>query len=863
MTDQGTPTIHSHRWRRRLLWMLPAALVIAIQWLTWDLIPHHGLRFDLAVVVSFLIAGGVIAALHERAIRADLRLASLVEQAPDGIFVVDRSGRYTDVNHALGRILGYAPDELLGQPLTAQIAPEDAARLEQVPARVAAAALVRDEWTLRRKDGTYAPVEVSAGRLPGGRWQGFVRDISERRQLERDRDQLERSLRLKTEDLDRAQAIAGIGSWRRDLPGDELRWSDETYRIFEIPAGTPMTSEKFFAFVHPADRASIERRWAEARAGGAPYDVEYRVVVGGRTKVIRSKADLERDEHGQVVGSVGIVQDVTARKRLEHELHLAHAKAAGIVSMSSDAIVSIDEQRRITLFNEGAEQMFGYTRDEAIGAPLDLLIPARVREVHRQHVEQFAAGAEPWRRANHRVTDISGLRKNGEEFPADAAISKLEIGGHQILTVTVRDITDQKRIEHEQRFLAEVGLVLASSLEYDETVAKIADLAVRDLADFCVVELMTESGEIRRLKAVSRDPAKAWVCDWFMRIPLDRSRRHLLSSRFERRQAELRSSLSAEDAASYAQDDEHLRLIRAADPHSIMVVPLVARGDVIGVIGLISSSPSRCYGPADLRLAEELARRAALAIENARLYRVAQRAVQARDDILGIVAHDLRNPLNAIGLHATALREGGGDRERRAGASIQRATARMNRLIQDLLDVSRMEVGGLTIERARVPTPELLADVIDPQRSLAAAAGIDLAVEVAADLPALWADRDRVAQIFENLLGNAIKFTRRGGRIEVSARRHDGDVLFTVADTGIGLSPDEQVHLFDRFWQAPTTRCQTGAGLGLPIVKGLVEAHGGHIWVDSKLGRGTRFSFTIPGDRIMGPNNQESLGFQP
>jgi len=507
--------------------------------------------------------------------------------------------------------------------------------------------------------------------------------------------------------------------------------------------------------------------------------------------------------------------------------------------------------------------MFGYTRDEAIGAPLDLLIPARVREVHRQHVEQFAAGAEPWRRANHRVTDISGLRKNGEEFPADAAISKLEIGGHQILTVTVRDITDQKRIEHEQRFLAEVGLVLASSLEYDETVAKIADLAVRDLADFCVVELMTESGEIRRLKAVSRDPAKAWVCDWFMRIPLDRSRRHLLSSRFEGKQAELRSSLSTEDAASYAQDDEHLRLIRAADPHSIMVVPLVARGDVIGVIGLISSSPSRCYGPADLRLAEELARRAALAIENARLYRVAQRAVQARDDILGIVAHDLRNPLNAIGLHATALREGGGDRERAAGASIQRATARMNRLIQDLLDVSRMEVGGLTIERARVPTPELLADVIDPQRSLAAAAGIDLAVEVAADLPALWADRDRVAQIFENLLGNAIKFTRRGGRIEVSARRHDGDVLFTVADTGIGLSPDEQVHLFDRFWQAPTTRCQTGAGLGLPIVKGLVEAHGGHIWVDSKLGRGTRFSFTIPGDRIMGPNNQESLGFQP
>jgi signal transduction histidine kinase len=180
-------------------------------------------------------------------------------------------------------------------------------------------------------------------------------------------------------------------------------------------------------------------------------------------------------------------------------------------------------------------------------------------------------------------------------------------------------------------------------------------------------------------------------------------------------------------------------------------VPLVAHARLVGAISFISSTTSRIYGPADLRLAEELAVRAALSIENARLYREARRATQTRDDVLGIVAHDLRNPLNTILMQATLLaRRAEGDRSEKAAETIQRAVHRMNRLIQDLLDVTRMEAGRLSVEAARVPPTRLVSDSVEAQRTLAASASLELRLDVAPNLPEVWADRDRLLQVFEN-----------------------------------------------------------------------------------------------------------------
>jgi signal transduction histidine kinase len=176
---------------------------------------------------------------------------------------------------------------------------------------------------------------------------------------------------------------------------------------------------------------------------------------------------------------------------------------------------------------------------------------------------------------------------------------------------------------------------------------------------------------------------------------------------------------------------------------------------------------------------------------------------------------------------------------------IERAAQRMNRLIQDLLDITRMEAGHLVIERARISATQLVLDSVEAERALATAGSLELALDIGSDLPELWADRDRLLQVVENLIGNALKFTKPGGRVRVAAAAHDDEVLFSVADTGAGIADLDMPHVFDRFWQGRKTG-RRGAGLGLPIAKGIVEAHGGRIWVDSQLGCGSTFYFTIP-----------------
>ena len=264
---------------------------------------------------------------------------------------------------------------------------------------------------------------------------------------------------------------------------------------------------------------------------------------------------------------------------LDHSaLLLSEAKSFGIVSISADAIISIDNDRRIALFNEGAEKIFGYSKAEAVGAPLDILIPERLRAIHRRHLERFASGDQVSRRMGERGGAILGLRKNGEEFPADAAISKLEVSGETILTVTLRDVTDAKRFERNQKLLADMGRVLAATLDYEETLTRVAELAVRELADFCVVDVVEDDGEIRRLRVVGRDPSQQRICDSLRHIPIDRSRPALLWSPLATRQPVLIEKVTPEIVAAWAQSDEHLRVLQEMEPRSIIVVPLLARG---------------------------------------------------------------------------------------------------------------------------------------------------------------------------------------------------------------------------------------------------------------------------------------------
>jgi signal transduction histidine kinase len=473
------------------------------------------------------------------------------------------------------------------------------------------------------------------------------------------------------------------------------------------------------------------------------------------------------------------------------------------------------------------------------------LIPPRFRAIHQEHVAEFAAGQETARRMGRRGTAIFGLRKNGEEFPADAAISKLDVNDKRIMTVSMRDITEQKRIEHEQKFLADVGPVLTSTLDYGETLKNIAQLAVRDLADFCSVDVVDQDGTVRRLKVLSRDPSKSWICDSLVKIGLDPEKPSLVRSVFQNHKTFLVERLSV--VGPLTQSEEHLRLVQAIDPQSAMAVPLLAHGQLVGVISFVSSSPNRLYGPADVRVAEELAHRAALSIENARLFAEAQRAIKVREDILAIVSHDLKNPVSTIKLVAHifgTFERIDPNRVKEFADKVRRSADEMDALINDLLDFARIQTGTFSIVTSPDRLSEVVMPVIERIRVQAEARHQKLEVDLPATLPEVAVDARRIGQVVSNLVGNSIKFTPEGGTIRVSARQQDGQIVVSVADTGPGIPQEHLPRIFDRFWQVPGTK--KGSGLGLSIAKGIVEAHGGRIWAESQLGIGSTFFFTVP-----------------
>ena len=295
------------------------------------------------------------------------------------------------------------------------------------------------------------------------------------------------------------------------------------------------------------------------------------------------------------------------------------------------------------------------------------------------------------------------------------------------------------------------------------------------------------------------------------------------------------------------------------DPNeSYLAAPLVGRnGRTLGVIQLWGKKDGK-FSDGDEAILTQLAQMCSVALENARLYKAAQDATRARDDLVAIVSHDLRNPIHTINMAAAFLLEVAPPDDRRVTSRrqievIQRSANRANRLISDLLDVARIQAGGMAVEPVPVETASLVQEAVEAATPLATGKKLRLEREVPENLLAVCSDRDRVLQVFGNLIGNAIKFTPEGGQITIRAENETLAVKFAVCDTGPGIPPEHLPHVFDRYWQAKSTD-KLGTGLGLSIAKGIVEAHGGRIWVESEPGQGASFLFTLPSAPTTGAN---------
>jgi PAS domain S-box-containing protein len=904
---------------------------------------------------------------NEEIIRSMMRTREVIELAPDAFFQADLDGRFTDVNQAACRLLGYERDELIGKTLFDIIPAEDADRLRAVRADLLLPGRVNTaEWTQKRKDGTFVPVEVSSNILPDGRWQAFVRDVSERKLVEQALHESEERFRLTIDE-------APIGMALVALDGRFVRVNRALCEIVGY-SSTELTGLTFQAISHPDGLdLDLAARGQLARGEMPRYHREKRYIrKDGSIVDVLLNVSILRSRDGAPLYFISQIEDITARKRAEEVLQRSEREFRELAESMPQIVWAASADGGNIYFNQQWVDYTGLTLEESRGEgwikpfhPDDRERAWNAWQHAVQHRDTYslegrlrrADGVYQWwlirgvpllsasgeiRKWFGTCTDIEQIKrieqelKNANAFldaiieniplmlfikesqslrfvrfnragedllgwPRQLMIGKsdydfwpqaqadffvdrdratlnsgkildipeepiqtrhqgvrllhtkkvpiLDTAGHSLYLLGIsEDITERRRIEREQQFLAEASVILSASLDHEQTLASVAQLVVQHMADWCAVDVMDEHGRLSRLKVASADPAKAALCAVLEQMPPERDLPNFIQSVSEGGRPILVEHVTSEWVESFAQTPEHLQAVVATGVISLIAVPLAMRGQPLGVLVFGSSTLLRVYGQQDLRVAEALADRAAVAIENARLYRASVHATQLRDQVLGVVAHDLRNPLSTILLNAAGLKHHSPDPERRSqkrSEAIQRAATRMNRLIQDLLDVTVMESGQLTIQRARLSARELIVGAVDMQRPLASSSSVELRVDLDRDVPDIWGDRDRLLQVFENLIGNAIKFTNAGGCITVGATSRDHEVIFRVADTGSGIAPENLTHVFDRFWQATSTNRQ-GAGLGLPITKGIVEAHGGRIWVESTPHRGTTFSFTIP-----------------
>jgi PAS domain S-box-containing protein len=417
---------------------------------------------------------------------------------------------------------------------------------------------------------------------------------------------------------------------------------------------------------------------------------------------------------------------------------------------------------------------------------------------------------------------------------------------------TGTDIDDQKRAEESLRFIVEASEILSESLDYESTLASVARLAVPQLADWCAVDMLEQGQNFRRLAVAHTDPAKIELAMELERLyPTDMNASFGLPRVLRTGQPEYLSEIPDSMLAGAAQNDEHLRLIRELGLRSYMIVPLIARGRTLGAITFVTAESGRQYTEIDLSYAEDLARRAALAVDNARLYREAQEANRTKDEFLATVSHELRTPLTAVLGWARILRSGGIDEATamRALETIERNARSQAQLVEDLLDVSRIITGKLRLDVRPVELKSVIDLAIEAIRPAAEAKGVRLQVVLDPAAGPISGDPDRLQQIIWNLLSNAVKFTPRDGRVQVRLERVHSHVELAVSDTGAGIEPKFLPFVFERFRQADgtSTRQYGGLGLGLAIVRHLVELHGGQVHAASPgENQGSTFTVELP-----------------
>ena len=805
----------------------------------------------------------------------------LAEFLAVGIAVADADGRQVYVNSHFAAMLGWEQSELVGA--TAPYAYWPASELERIAD--AFARTIRGEapaggFELRfqRRDGTLVDVLVNVVRATGDAGQPLyvasVTDITEQRAA-RDR------YRVQEQRLSLALNAGRLGAWEWDMTAQKVTWSPMLERIHGIDVGSfDGTFESYQADIHPEDRAHVLDAIGRSAAGEADHHLQYRIIwPDGSIHWLEAWGQLIRDDDGNPARMVGVCSDATERVLAEQRLHDAlHAsehtsqEIRQILEALGEPFIVYTHDFRIRYLNGAAAA----SMERAGGGPADKLLGRSLWEIYPDIVDSpFAAHLK--RCAQERVNIVFEEYRASTGQWAEAHATPLPDGG---ISVLWKATTARKRAEEALHALAETSRILAESLDWETTLAAVAHAVVPRLADWCAVTVVEAGGELRQVAVAHSDPERVRLArELNQRYPTAPDAERGVARVIRSGEPELIAEITEEMIAAGARDAEHADVIRQLGLRSALTVPLTVGGRTFGALALVAAEKTRHYSTDDLPLAMEIARRAALAVDHARLYlaseqarvqlaeqaveltiqasqlerarRAAEAANQAKSSFLATMSHELRTPLNAIMGYTQLLQMGVPEPLPQASLSqlerIGSASRHLLSVIDEILTFSRIEAGHEVVRLEPVDLAELADEVAAVIEPLAAAKQLAFRSVLPARPRSVRTDPRKLRQILVNLLGNAVKFTE-AGQIHFEVAVQNGTMTLTVRDSGIGI-PAEQIELiFEAFKQGDhgAAHHPHGSGLGLAVSRRLARLLGGDIFVQSEPGAGSEFRVVLP-----------------
>ncbi|HVR62919.1 MAG TPA: PAS domain S-box protein [Polyangia bacterium] len=669
-----------------------------------------------------------------------------------------------------------------------------------------------------------------------------------------------------------------------DKDGKIASWNPGAQRIKGY-AADEIIGKPYEVFFEEKDRAAGKPAeiLSHVRSHGRFQEEAWRVRKDGTRLWASVVVTALHDRRGVFRGFAKITRDLTERRQAEESARSATAEQAArrqaelderevrrsrdqldliLRSITEGVIVQTPEQKLI-FANDAAARLCGF---ESADALLSASLP-QVLDMFEMlgedgapiPLDELPAKIALQGKASSAVVRFR-LKRGGEErWSFVSAAPVFDASGNVEMAVSVfREFTERRRTEQAWQFLAEASATLASSLDFESTLAKVADLAVPRIADWCGVEILAADGSLEQLAVAHVDPSKRELAkEWRRRWPPPRE--SVPYQVVKTGQPQLIGEITDAMIEAGTPDPEQRRLAYQLGLRSAMIVPLIVGEVPIGALSFITAESARRYGAEELILATEIARRASLAIENARAYTKVREAVQTRDNFLAIASHELRTPLSALSVLISSLARAAGQGRllklppealvaRLEGA--ERQMTQVGRLVDRLLDVSRLSTRDLSLERERTDLAEIVRQVIARYDDAAAESGSRIDFLVTGPAVGHW-DPGRLDQVVTNLVGNAVKY---GGPAPITVSvtcGSSGNVRLTVRDGGPGIAPEDQERIFEQYERATDSDSQPGMGLGLWLVRRIVTAHGGTVTVSSTRGNGAAFTVVLPaGDRL-------------